>query len=535
VRADVSQLPTKEEQERARRLEDLQAANFLVEAVSAGGPAASGADKAPVKPFVRHVIIKDLRKVAARSKMALPSGGLFDGRAPLALLALFDGQSSADARAPGPHAAEWCCRHVHTKLIRNLISLPPNSVNTTFLKAILIKTFEDLDRELLVSQPGIQDGCGAALALLAGDQLLTAVVGRCSAIVVEPGEDGEAVGTGALHNLGKNQGRCDLPGEQSWLRQHGGVVFRTQNGELRVRSGATGVEAAVSRSLGDRALKGPSGGDPLQLGLAPEGAPTLIRCLPEVSAVQMSYEKGAPVLVLTSAPVADAVSEQTIKNTVAEFPLKPRTASGEIASLACSVLEAKGAQSTPAAASKQCTAVCAYFMAPKAAVDDVSKASGGDAQAAKRLKTDGGAVKSLRLRHILLRHRECGQPHDPVRRRDATRTQAEAEAALRRALRQLLEEQAVDRAKAKVPTNSKKAGMDSVTPSARCMSLCKEMSECSSASKGGHMCGDLGWVNEEELKGFGPSFAEVIRALGVGQWSDVVSSPHGVHLVQRIA
>ncbi|CAK0870319.1 unnamed protein product [Prorocentrum cordatum] len=148
--------------------------------------------------------------------------------APLALLALFDGQSSADARAPGPHAAEWCCRHVHTKLIRNLISLPPNSVNTTFLKAILIKTFEDLDRELLVSQPGIQDGCGAALALLAGDQLLTAVVGRCSAIVVEPGEDGEAVGTGVLHNLGKNQGRCDLPGEQSWLRQHGGVVFRTQ-------------------------------------------------------------------------------------------------------------------------------------------------------------------------------------------------------------------------------------------------------------------------------------------------------------------
>ncbi|CAK0870309.1 unnamed protein product [Prorocentrum cordatum] len=267
----------------------------------------------------------------------------------------------------------------------------------------------------------------------------------------------------------------------------------------------------------------------------------------------MSYEKGAPVLVLTSAPVADAVSEQTIKNTVAEFPLKPRTASGEIASLACSALEAKGAQSTPAAASKQCTAVCAYFMAPKAAVDDVFKDPGGGEEAKDRRRrgqeppvaAHPAAPPRVRLQTVAGRRLEhgrepgrlqrCGQPHDPVRRRDATRTQAEAEAALRRALRQLLEEQAVDRAKAKVPTNSKKAGMDSVTPSARCMSLCKEMSECSSASKGGHMCGDLGWVNEEELKGFGPSFAEVIRALGVGQWSDVVSSPHGVHLVQRIA
>jgi len=291
--------------------------------------------------------------------------------------------------------------------------------------------------------------------------------------------------------------------------------------------GPNGAEAAVSRSLGDRAWKAGDQGN-----LVPYGSPTLLRCVPEVSAVQLLYEEANPVLILTAAPVTENVPAQSLADIAAEFFLRPRAASGEIIHLAAEAI----ADST-----KQCVAMTVFFLLPKGAGEELpgpkGQAGGIDSSGptAKKLKVAvaKGEMKSVRLRHLLLRHRDCGQPHDPVRSRPVTRSQHEAEALLRRALRELLQEQ--HDSKLKVPSDPKKASVANLTPTPKCLALCRELSECPSASKGGGMCGDIGWVNTEELRSFGPVFADVARSLCIGQWSDLVPSQHGIHLVQRIA
>jgi len=68
------------------------------------------------------------------------------------------------------------------------------------------------------------------------------------------------------------------------------------------------------------------------------------------------------------------------------------------------------------------------------------------------------------------------------------------------------------------------------------MSLTKEFSECESAKKAGMVCGDLEWMSPEVMRArFGAAFAEAARALSAGEWSDLVASDLGVHLVYRIA
>merc|ERR1719171_776123 len=197
-----------------------------------------------------------------------------------------------------------------------------------------------------------------------------------------------------------------------------------------------------------------------------------------------------------------------------EFRNKPRAVSGEIA---------EKAMQASATGSDQCTTVTIYFVPPAREEAMIS-------QPAKRQKL-GEELSKVRLRHILVKHKDCGQPFDPVRSRPVMRTRGEAETLLRRALRELTQE-----AKAmKMPTDKSKAQALALQPTPKYLPLCKEMSECSTAQKGGGMCGDLGWVGQEQLRMFGPSFGEIAKALAVGQWSDLASSDHGIHLLQRIA
>jgi len=66
---------------------------------------------------------------------------------------------------------------------------------------------------------------------------------------------------------------------------------------------------------------------------------------------------------------------------------------------------------------------------------------------------------------------------------------------------------------------------------------CKKLSECDTSLKGGDLCGDMGWLDKDPAKNRkvpGP----VVRAafqLAVGQFSDIVSSERGVHLLLRTA
>lgn len=483
--------------------EEEEAANLLrvsVDAVSLGRNEGAGE-----KPLVRHIIVKDLRKVAARSRIALPAGGLFDGRAPAQLFAIFDGQSCAEA--PGPFAAEWCSKQLLPKLLRNLAALPPGYENEVFVKATLTKTFEDLDKEILQGQPAIHDGCGAAVALTIGDRLFTAVTGRCHAVLGEApagANQGSAASQASAPPpvalpMGEAQGSCNLPEEQKFLTDNGGVVFQAENGSTYV-SGPNGSVAAVSRSLGDRAWKGPTGGIP--------GSIKLLRSKPETKSVALSWADKHRMVVLGSAPVATAVTAKECIDIAHQLANRPRAASGELA------MKAAEASAQPG----QCTAVVVYFL-PK-------EEKSSKEPAAKKARKE---AESVRLRHILVKYRDCGQAFDPVRNIPVSRSREDAEKMLRRALLELTLEAKTIRAPAG------KTAVAALQPTPKYTALCKELSECSTAQKGGGMMGDLGWQSPDQLARFGTQFAETTKALGVGQWSDLTASEHGVHILQRIA
>eukprot|EP00927_Polykrikos_kofoidii_P080048 TRINITY_DN7690_c0_g1_i1.p1 TRINITY_DN7690_c0_g1~~TRINITY_DN7690_c0_g1_i1.p1 ORF type:complete len:533 (+),score=133.95 TRINITY_DN7690_c0_g1_i1:137-1735(+) len=484
------------QQEVAEEDDPADRLRVAVDAVSLGRSDSSGE-----KPLVRHVIVKDLRKVAARSRVQIPAGGLFEGRAPVLLFALFDGQSCAEA--PGPFAAEWCAKQLLPKLLRNLSALPPGYENDVFIKATLKKTFEDLDKEILQGQPGIHDGCGASVALCVGEKLFTAVVGKCSAVLCESSQSKGCQVTFTGIALGEKQGHCDLEDEQAFVTENGGKVIQAANGHAVIQSPG-GSLCFVSRSLGDRMWKGPVGGVP--------GSYKLMRGTPETKSETLQWAEKHQCLLLMSAPVAEVVNKQDSADLAAQFINKPRAASGELA------LRAAEAQQN---GSVQCTAVVIYFL-PK------EKDKLPSQPATKKARKE---AESVRLRHIVVKYRDCGQAFDPVRNRPVTRSRDEAEATLRRALIDLHMEAAT----IKLPADASKAKLAALQPTPKFVSLCKELSECTTAQKGGGMMGDLGWQTTGELARFGPAFAETVRTLAVGQWSDITASEHGVHILQRIA
>jgi serine/threonine protein phosphatase PrpC len=481
-------------QAQAEEDEAVDTLKVAIDAVSLGRT-----DGAGEKPLVRHVIVKDLRKVAARSKVSLPAGGLFEGRVQVMLFALFDGQSCAEA--PGPFAAEWCSKSLLNKLLRNLSALPPGYENATFVKATLKKTFEDLDKDILTGQPGIHDGCGAAVALTIGEKLFTAVVGKCSAIVLEaPAGHKSSQVTYVATNMGANQGEAHLPEEQKFLQENGGAIFQAADGSHCVSSPTGGV-AYVTRSLGDRMWKGPVGGIPSSV--------KLLRGQPETRHIDLSWAEKHQCVLLVSAPINRAVSAAEAAKLAATFPNKARATAGELAAKA----------SEACSAGSQCTAVAIYFL---------PKEDKAQPPAAKKAKKE---AESVRLRHIVVKYKDCVQTIDPVRNRPATRSREDAEAILRRALRELHEEAAT----IKLPADANKAKLAALQPTAKYASLCRELSECTTAQKGGGMLGDLGWMSPIELSRYGTSFVETARILGVGQWSDLTLSEHGIHILQRIA
>merc|ERR1719277_2814102 len=117
--------------------------------------------------MVRHVLVKDLAKIAARTNSPLPRTGVFGDR------------------APGPAAAEFCARNFHARLLARLAKVQEDSPAEADVEKALRDTFEDLDHELQTCTPEVNDGCGAAVALLIGRWVFTAVLGRCSAVLCE--------------------------------------------------------------------------------------------------------------------------------------------------------------------------------------------------------------------------------------------------------------------------------------------------------------------------------------------------------------
>lgn len=500
----------------AERSKPIVPPNVLVEAVNLGG---SGG-----KPLARHVLVKCLRKVADRSKIELPYSGLFQNQAPMGLFALFDGQSCAGE--PGPAAAEYCARNFHKKVLENLACLPPTCTSETFVKAALVKSFEDLDKELLESQPDVKDGCGASVALLLGDYLFTAMLGACDGVLCEVPEGG--AGAARPVCLGANQGRCHLPEERARLTKSGGTV-RGEGAQARV-CGPAGA-SPVSRSLGDPAWKQPG-----------EGMPVL-SCMPQIQSVKLGWAERHLCLLLATKPVIEAVHAQDLVDLAMAFPAQPRAACGEIAT-----------QAVEKDASSHCTAVEVWLL-PGGPSGPEEEAAGGagtatgstagagaaaEAPPKKKPKVGpganaplGAAAKSTRLRHILVKCQEGKQPMlDAAGRKVMLRSRQEAETLLRRLLRELDEE--LDELRKKAAATMRKPE-EMALMSKRFAKLCKEHSECPTAQKGGGMCGDLGWVAPDAQQRLGGNFQSGVAVLRPGDWSDILSSFEGLHIVQRIA
>merc|ERR1712194_36061 len=122
----------------------------------------------------------------------------------------------------------------------------------------------------------------------------------------------------------------------------------------------------------------------------------------------------------------------------------------------------------------------------------------------------------VRIRHILLKHKECKSTVDKVRNKQVKRTRGEAE----KMLRAVIEECEVDAQKCAKSFTQR----------------CRELSECSTSLVAGDLAGDLGWAKpgKNEAK-FGPSFDAAAFALHIGQLSDLIDSDAGIHILLRAA
>lgn len=132
---------------------------------------------------------------------------------------------------------------------------------------------------------------------------------------------------------------------------------------------------------------------------------------------------------------------------------------------------------------------------------------------AKRRRTQTPA--QVRVRHILLKHRDCRGAVDKVRNKQVRRTRGEAE----RLLRAVLEECEIDKGR-KVFTQR-----------------CRELSECQSCLKAGDLAGDVGWMKKggTESQRLGEAFESAAFALQVNQLSDLLDSDQGIHIILRSA
>lgn len=258
-------------QEHEDRTKPADAPNVLVDTASSimfGGSAASKA-----KPLVRHVLVKDLNKVAQLKNFEFPKTDLFQNKAPLGLYAIFDGQSSS---TPGPAAAEYCARNFHTKVMENLKMLRQTTATAAYLKAALIKSFHELDADYLATKPQVEDGCGAAVALLLGNHIFIATLGRCGA----------------------------------WLAE---IV------EGRVQPMQLGSQAGASRFLGEPARKTGGGSD---------------LCTPEVHSVELRGPDVHPFLMLAGSAMSSVLTLDELMEAMSEFKMQPRAACGEIVAMA---------------------------------------------------------------------------------------------------------------------------------------------------------------------------------------------------------
>lgn len=113
----------------------------------------------------RAVILNDVAKIA-RLALKFPLSFL---DTPACAYALFQGLRTAES-------AQWCAENFHKKLLP-ILAEKIHTYEVKELEEVLRRTLEALDSELMLSSHAFS-GCGALLALVLGDKLVVAGVGR---------------------------------------------------------------------------------------------------------------------------------------------------------------------------------------------------------------------------------------------------------------------------------------------------------------------------------------------------------------------
>eukprot|EP00930_Biecheleria_cincta_P005871 TRINITY_DN106825_c0_g1_i1.p1 TRINITY_DN106825_c0_g1~~TRINITY_DN106825_c0_g1_i1.p1 ORF type:complete len:826 (-),score=171.56 TRINITY_DN106825_c0_g1_i1:12-2489(-) len=247
----------------------------------------------------------------------------------------------------------------------------------------------------------------------------------------------------------------------------------------------------VTRALGLRDLKRPR---------------VVILAKPQIDTLQLEGRTGGHHLVLLSSAVSSAMTDAEVAKKVRCFARQPKSATLSIAQEAAA-FHAK--QGTPHAESLA-SAVVALF--------EPGGAQQAEEPPTKKMKTaqaknDQG--DKIRCYHILLKHKDLRLARDPGSQL-AMRGKPPVTRSVSQAERELLEMQ-----------------KELVVNPNLFPTLARKHSECDSATQPGQSAGDLGWVARGDYGD--PQLEACMFALRVHEVSDIISTPRGLHIIQRIA
>jgi len=443
-----------------KRVELYEAKNYEI-SISAGGICHERAIQ------VRNVIVRDLARAAQALRMSIDH---LDR--PCAMYALYEGHRGRPGEANVCN--DFCAKHLHAKLLPRLASFR-GFWEDERLKEAMCETFRELDASFAEKHPGASEGCSAAVALVMGDRLVVASLGDVACVLcLRSGETSRLVRAHAV------------PDPDADEEEDSGEEDRPEGCCATSSAASTGSAVAATppvrwtRAFGDLDFK-----------IA--GQPHEILTTPDVKILHLQHKHHGFAFICRSlyASIGGSPAVSTVFRRSAG---RPRMASGALVDAAVQWLGQVGTDCSLGS-------IVAFF--------DKVEAADAPPQAKRRRTAEPSQV---RLRHILVKHRECKTPIDKVRNKQVKRTQGEAE----RLLRAALEECEGDRER---KTFAKR---------------CRELSECQSCLKAADLAGDLGWIKRGAGK-MGESFEAAAFALQVNQLSDLVDSDQGIHVILRSA
>eukprot|EP00929_Paragymnodinium_shiwhaense_P021591 TRINITY_DN14045_c0_g1_i1.p1 TRINITY_DN14045_c0_g1~~TRINITY_DN14045_c0_g1_i1.p1 ORF type:complete len:439 (+),score=124.14 TRINITY_DN14045_c0_g1_i1:62-1318(+) len=223
----------------------------------------------------RHVMIRDLAKIATALKQRLPWDLAQAGQngLPCSLLMIFEGS---------PMATEHCAKGFHAKLLKRLTKLADGKKKQTEaeVKKAVAGSLQDLDAELRDKMPGLE-GCGAAVAFFAGKTLCLAVAGPSGATLW--GRSKAAGPAAAVSKIGEDGFlRKEKQDSEAAKREKALLSVRAKQQGRRVGGGDAPAAGAAGRMAGAGAAARPGAGRPGAAGAAANAALALDEVRTEV-------------------------------------------------------------------------------------------------------------------------------------------------------------------------------------------------------------------------------------------------------------